>query len=226
LDRKAHVRAPAPARAAHRATAHRVAAVAAASAAGGAVAACHGSHDRLERLEAQVAVLNELLKAERPDVRVTTGQGDMVFSWDVDLTNCFPEGAKPFERDMHGGFNEDPDTGVVYTGIPGYGLCAISADLRTWTKLGDDERLASNVHGIVVFKHRGETQIAVAQNEAQRVRSSRLDPSTSAALPRAGWWPMLLLSRPAVDGSRPASAGARRGARRHCQAGAHAAEGR
>ena len=31
---------------------------------------------------------------------------------------------------MHGGFNEDPKTGIVYTGIPGYGLCAISPDLK------------------------------------------------------------------------------------------------
>ena len=31
---------------------------------------------------------------------------------------------------MHGGFNEDPKTGIVYTGITGYGLCAISPDLK------------------------------------------------------------------------------------------------
>ena len=51
---------------------------------------------------------------------------------------------------MHGGFNEDAKTGIVYTGIPGWGLCSISPDLTTWTKLGDDKRLKGNIHGIVV----------------------------------------------------------------------------
>eukprot|EP00729_Bicosta_minor_P025222 gene25222-22378_t len=50
----------------------------------------------------------------------TSGQGDAVFSWDRELTDAFPAGARPFEEGMHGGFNEDSDTGIVYTGIPGY----------------------------------------------------------------------------------------------------------
>ncbi|MDX1565619.1 MAG: hypothetical protein R3236_09450, partial [Phycisphaeraceae bacterium] len=99
----------------------------------------------------------------------TTGQGPMVFSWDRELTGAFPEAAKPHEPKMHGGFNEDPETGIVYTGIPGYGLCSISADLKTWKKLGDDKRLKDNIHGIVFFKHNGEKRIAVAQNGAQKV---------------------------------------------------------
>jgi hypothetical protein len=94
------------------------------------------------------------------------------FSWDVDLTNAFPKEAKPFEKDMHGGFNEDPDTGIVYTGIPGYGLCAISPDLKTWTKLGTDPRLKGNIHGICCFKHGSSTCIAVAQNEDARGESN------------------------------------------------------
>ena len=76
---------------------------------------------------------------------------------------------------MHGGFNEDPKTGIVYTGIPGYGLCSISPDLKTWTRLGTDERLRGNIHGIVVFEHKGQTNIAVAQNEDQRVLIIGLD---------------------------------------------------
>ena len=28
---------------------------------------------------------------------------------------------------MHGGFNEDPKTGIVYTGIPGHGQCPVSS---------------------------------------------------------------------------------------------------
>ena len=48
---------------------------------------------------------------------------------------------------MHGGFNEDPETGMVFTGIPGAGLFSISKDLKSWTKLGTDERLKSNIHG-------------------------------------------------------------------------------
>ena len=99
----------------------------------------------------------------------TTGQADMVFAWDEGLTGAFPEAAKPHEPKMHGGFNEDAETGIVYTGIPGYGLCSISADLKTWTKLGDDPRLKWNVHSIVVFKHKGEKLIALANNNNQRV---------------------------------------------------------
>jgi hypothetical protein len=69
---------------------------------------------------------------------------------------------------MHGGFNEDPETGIVYTGIPGYGLCAISADLTKWTLIGSDERLKDNIHGIVFFVHKGKKHLAVAQ-EGKRV---------------------------------------------------------
>jgi hypothetical protein len=35
-----------------------------------------------------------------------------------------------------------------------YGLCTISADLKSWKKVGTDPRLADNCHGIVVFKHK------------------------------------------------------------------------
>lgn len=100
---------------------------------------------------------------------VVSGQGNAKFTWDQELTAAFPEAARPFEPGMHGGFNEDADTGIIYTGIPGYGLCSISPDLKTWTKLGDDDRLKDNVHGIVVFQHGGKKLIALAQEGAQRV---------------------------------------------------------
>ena len=69
------------------------------------------------------------------------------------------------------------DTGIVYTGIPGYGLCSISPDLKTWRRLGSDERLKGNIHGIVVYKHKGTTYIAVAQNNDSRVLVLGLDGS-------------------------------------------------
>lgn len=85
-------------------------------------AECHGSsaqdQARIARLESAVEALQEQLKVQH-DVRQTTGQGDAVFSWEQTLTKAFPVDAKPFEKDMHGGFNEDPKTGIVYTGIPG-----------------------------------------------------------------------------------------------------------
>ena len=135
----------------------------------------HDGHDRgmanrLQQLEQQVAHLTSLLQTFTQDVSATTGQGKAVFSWDRALTECFPEDARPFEKNLHGGFNEDPKTGVVYTGIPGYGLCRISPDLKQWTRFGDDERLKGNIHGIVVFEYvDGRTLIAVAQNDDQRV---------------------------------------------------------
>lgn len=100
--------------------------------------------------------------------KLVTGQGDFIFSFDEKLTAYFPEEAREFEPAMHGGFNEDPETGVVYTGIPGYGLCAISADLTKWTKIGADQRLKDNIHGIVFFEHKGKKHLAVAQ-EGKRV---------------------------------------------------------
>lgn len=106
--------------------------------------------------------------------KLVTGQGDFIFSWDKDLTSAFPDGALEFESGMHGGFNEDPETGIVYTGIPGYGLCSISPDLKTWTKIGTDERLKDNIHGIVFFVHKGKKQLAVAQ-EGKRVLVLNLD---------------------------------------------------
>ena len=94
----------------------------------------------------------------------TTGQGDWVFEFDKVLTAKFPEAAKKFEPKMHGGFNTDPETNTVYTGIPGYGLCSISSDLTEWKLLGDDPKLKDNVHGIVFFVHKGKKYLALAQN--------------------------------------------------------------
>ncbi len=107
-------------------------------------------------------------------VKLVSGQGEYVFSWDQELTAAFPEEAVEHEPKMHGGFNEDPETGIVYTGIPGYGLCAISADLTKWTKLGTDARLKDNIHGIVFFVHKSQKYLALAQ-EGKRVLVVTLD---------------------------------------------------
>jgi len=106
--------------------------------------------------------------------KLITGQGAFVFSWDQELTYAFPEDARKFEPKMHGGFNEDPETGIVYTGIPGYGLCSISPDLTQWKTLGTDERLKDNIHGIVFFVHKGKKFLAVTQ-EGKRVLVLTLD---------------------------------------------------
>ena len=106
--------------------------------------------------------------------KLKTGQGDFVFSWDENLTAAFPKDAQEFEPNMHGGFNEDPETGIVYTGIPGYGLCSISPDLKTWKRIGSDERLKDNIHGIVFFVHKGKKHLAVAQ-EGKRVLVLNID---------------------------------------------------
>ena len=126
----------------------------------------------------------------RYGIQATSGQGEAVFSWSEELTAALPSEARKFEKDMHGGFNEDAETGNVYTGIPGAGLYRISPDLKTWTKIGGDKRLEDNIHGIVVFKEEstGLTQIAVAQNNAQRVLILNLDGSVKQELntPRGG----------------------------------------
>ena len=106
--------------------------------------------------------------------QLVTGQGAFVFSYDKGLTASFPKEAQEFEPGMHGGFNEDPETGIVYTGIPGYGLCSISPDLTKWRVIGTDERLKDNIHGIVFFVHKGKKYLAVAQ-EGKRVLVLTLD---------------------------------------------------
>ncbi len=106
--------------------------------------------------------------------KLVTGQGDFIFSYDEGLTAAFPDDAIEHEPKMHGGFNEDPETGIVYTGIPGYGLCAITPDLKKWSVIGDDERLKDNIHGIVFFVHKGKKYLAVAQN-GKRVLVLTLD---------------------------------------------------
>jgi len=106
--------------------------------------------------------------------KLVTGQGDFIFSWDQDLTAAFPKNALEFEAGMHGGFNEDPETGIVYTGIPGYGLCSISPDLTKWSTIGTDERLKDNIHGITFFIHKDIKYLAVAQ-EGKRVLVLTLD---------------------------------------------------
>ena len=169
----------------------------------GGAALCHGVHGhgdaphghghgdveaRMAELAARLARL-EAETAARYGVSATTGQGDAVFAWDERLTAALPASCRPFEQHMHGGFNEDAETGVVYTGIPGAGLFAISPDLATWTRLGTDERLAANIHGLVAFEHGGRKQLALAQNDAQRVLV--VDAQTGAVLqelhaPRGG----------------------------------------
>ena len=104
--------------------------------------------------------------------KLVTGQGDFVFSWDQELTAAFPEDAAEFEAGMHGGFNEDPETGIVYTGIPGYGLCAISPDLSEWTTIGTDERLKDNIHGIVFFVHKGVKHLALGTRRKKSTGSN------------------------------------------------------
>lgn len=106
--------------------------------------------------------------------KLVTGQGEFIFSWDKGLTAAFPEEAHEFEPGMHGGFNEDPETGIVYTGIPGYGLCKITPDLKNWRTIGTDPRLKDNIHGIVFFVHKGVKHLAVAQ-EGKRVLVLTLD---------------------------------------------------
>ena len=134
----------------------------------------HG-HDHSHVVHSQEVSTKDTQK-DGDQFKLVTGQGDFVFSWDQDLTAAFPEAAQEFEVNMHGGFNEDPETGIIYTGIPGYGLCSISPDLKTWTKLGTDERLKDNIHGIVFFVHKGKKHLAVAQ-EGKRVLVLNLDGS-------------------------------------------------
>jgi len=143
---------------------------------------------KVSQLEQIINKMNAKLEGQY-GVRNTSGQGDAIFSWDQGLTAAFPADAKPFEKDMHGGFNEDVDTGIVYTGIPGYGLCEITPDLKTWKVIGSDDRLKANIHGIVVFKNKvGVTTIAVAQNDAQRVLIIGLDGTVQQQLdmPKGG----------------------------------------
>jgi hypothetical protein len=106
--------------------------------------------------------------------KLVTGQGAFIFSYDEGLTDALPKAAREFEPGMHGGFNEDPETGIVYTGIPGYGLCSISPDLTTWNLIGTDERLKDNIHGITFFVHKGRKYLAIAQ-EGKRVLVVTLD---------------------------------------------------
>ena len=78
-------------------------------------ALCHGNHShgnqsKMEMLEARISML-EAGAAAKYGVKQQTGSGPAIFSWDEDLTAALPEECKRFEKDMHGGFNEDPDTG-------------------------------------------------------------------------------------------------------------------
>lgn len=130
----------------------------------------HGDHTHHAHEHATVAVADDHghihVDADNTSniAKLVTGQGEFVFSFDEELTAALPEEAREFEPGMHGGFNEDPETGIVYTGIPGYGLCKITPDLTQWKKIGTDERLKDNIHGIVFFKHKGEKMLAIAQN--------------------------------------------------------------
>lgn len=78
-------------------------------------ALCHGNHDhgdsKMEMLEARIRLL-EAGAAAKYGVKQRTGAGNAIFSWDEELTAALPEECKRFEKNMHGGFNEDPLTGT------------------------------------------------------------------------------------------------------------------
>jgi len=133
----------------------------------------HHSHDNADMVHNHVHGPMQSDQIAR-QAKLVTGQGEFVFSFDQLLTDAFPKDAHEFEPGMHGGFNEDPETGIVYTGIPGYGLCSISPDLTKWNIIGTDERLKDNIHGIVFFIHKGVKHLAVAQ-EGKRVLVLTLD---------------------------------------------------
>ena len=147
----------------------------------------HGPSDQYSALEQRIAML-EADVAARYGIKQVSGEADCVFSWDEGLTAAMPAEARVHERDMHGGFSEDQCTGKVYTGIPNCGLFEISADLKTWRKLGTDTRLEANIHGLVAFEHEGTTRLALAQNEAERVLIVGLDGTVEQELqrPRGG----------------------------------------
>lgn len=133
----------------------------------------HHSHDHADMADNHEHGANQSDQVAKL-AKLVTGQGDFIFSFDELLTDAFPKDAHEFEPGMHGGFNEDPETGIVYTGIPGYGLCSISPDLTKWNIIGTDERLKDNIHGIVFFVHKGVKHLAVAQ-EGKRVLVLTLD---------------------------------------------------
>jgi len=140
----------------------------------------HGDQDHSHHGHEDALIANNHEHGQMPSdqipqqAKLVTGQGEFIFSWDKELTAAFPKDAQEFEPGMHGGFNEDPETGIVYTGIPGYGLCSISPGLTKWRTLGIDERLKDNIHGIVFFVHKGKKYLAVSQ-EGKRVLVLTLD---------------------------------------------------
>ena len=74
----------------------RLIAAAGTAAASTALAHCHGSHpdaDRIAKLEERLAKFEHYY-----NVQQTTGQGDAVFAWSVELTEAFPDEARPFEK--------------------------------------------------------------------------------------------------------------------------------
>ena len=113
-----------------------------------------------------MASLAQQLAAQH-DVQQTTGQGDAVFSWDRERTACFPDDAKPFEKEMHGAFTEDVETGVVYTGIPGYGLCAISPVIREVFEITNLDRVfVIHEDGVEEDLHRFRRQLEFEDEDA------------------------------------------------------------
>ena len=71
-----------------------------------------------------------------------------------------------------------------------------SPDLRSgFRKIGTDPRLQGNIHGIVVFKHKGKSKIALAQSDDQRVLMVSMDGNVEQQLdaPKGTW---LTLTRP------------------------------
>lgn len=133
----------------------------------------HHSHDHADLADIHEPVATQSNQINKL-AKLVTGQGEFIFSFDQGLTDAFPKDAHEFEPQMHGSFNEDPETGIAYTGIPGYGLCSISRDLTNWNVIGTDERLKDNIHGIVFFIHKGVKHLAVAQ-EGKRVLVLTLD---------------------------------------------------
>jgi hypothetical protein len=114
-----------------------------------------------------------------------SGQGDFVFTHCEDLS-LLPEGARPYEVNLHGGFSIDREgDGYLYYGVPGCGLMRIRPDLTAQEIIELPSDLKPlNFHSTAIVESDRRRRIVLPANENAQVVVMVLDGNVDYVLSR------------------------------------------
>jgi hypothetical protein len=99
----------------------------------------------------------------------TSGEAPFQFRYRDDLSSL-PAAARPFERELHGGFAVDRASGHAYFGVPGSGIVRVAPDLTSSELIALPPELTPlNFHHTRLISFNGEPRLVFPANRAAQV---------------------------------------------------------